>query len=234
MVFLVIARPGDVSAESLVSGWGPLAAAMVVPADLSKSGWHLDPQVALGSQAVVMGERVGEAHIEGVVTLITGLCAEDLPHVSVTDRAYVAAEMSAFLWSFLAGLRCPVVNRPVEGSLSGPVWPAERWAMLAAAAGVPVWPLRRDTGSPRQDVPEPSLTETRTVTVVGGRAVGAADPTLADYARTLATTVGVELLTVEFGRGSGGFAVIGVAASPDLRDQRVGVAVREFLMGRVA
>ncbi len=58
-------------------------------------------------------------------------------------EAYVSAEMTAFLLSWLSGLDCPILNRPTPNCLSGPGWRQEQWIHLAARLGIPVDPVQR-------------------------------------------------------------------------------------------
>jgi hypothetical protein len=227
MVFVVIARDGDSSAASFASELSPSRASVLFPAGLSKSGWEHDPITPSTSRAVVDGEIVDASDIEGVLTLITGVSSEDVPHIAPHDREYVAAEMTAFLWSFLSGLTCPVLNQPREGSLSGPAWPAERWALLAVGVGVPVWPLHRDS-KPRRGGGHTIRGGREIVTVVGDRTVNAKSIELERSAQDLARAAQVDLLTVEFVHTAEAPVVVGVAPCADLADRSVAEAIQGY------
>src|SRR4030095_4564992 len=104
----------------------------------------------------------------------------------------VAAEMDAFLASWLTRLRCPVLNRPVATSLMGPNRTRVRWLLLAASAGLR--PAACRSLAPGGD----PASATAAVTVVGRRWVGAVAPELGAQAVCLAERAGVDLLTVQF------------------------------------
>jgi hypothetical protein len=124
---------------------------------------------------------VAAASLRGVHTRLGAVAPADLPHITADDREYVAAEMTAFLLSFLGGLSCPVLNRPTASSLMGPGWHLPRWRAAAIAAGLRV----ASDGAAGASV-----------TVLGEQAFGPA--ALAAPAAALARHAGVELLTARF------------------------------------
>src|SRR5262245_49828372 len=143
---LVVASPRDAVARRLVERWAAHGALRLGPADLSVAGWRHyvgGPPRAGAAAAVAGGRPVETAAISGVLTRLPRVAEADLAHVVAADRAYAAAEMTAFLLSWLAALTCPVLNRPTPGCLSGPSWWPEQWAAAAARVGIPTRPMRR-------------------------------------------------------------------------------------------
>jgi hypothetical protein len=66
-----------------------------------------------------------------------------------TDREYAQAEMHSLIVSWLASLKCPVVNRSSSHALSGsPLSPA-RWRVAAGRAGLPTAAVRATTNRRR-------------------------------------------------------------------------------------
>jgi hypothetical protein len=174
-MILVIAHSGDAIARRLATAWD---ARLITPRDLSTCGWQHFP-VGGGDDIVGLAEgAIPATSVRGVLTRIGAVGPSDLPHIAAEDRAYVAAEMTAFLLSFLRLLRCPVLNQPTASSLMGPGWTEPRWRAAAVATGLAV--ARGETAG-------------ETITVVGERYFGAAH--LAGAAAALARHAGVELLS---------------------------------------
>jgi len=190
----------------LAGRWSAWGGALLTPRDLSAAGWRHRVSRPGHSTAVVDGQPIGVGRIAGVLTRLVRIDEADLPHIAPAERSYVAAEMSAFLLSWLASLRCPVLNRPSPPALTSPCWSPERWVLLARDLGIPALPARRSipplaarrAGAPAGDGSGHPDTGITTVTVVGGRCLGAADGELAAWARQLATAAGVGLLAVRF------------------------------------
>ena len=212
-MILVLANSRDLPARRLVEAWCAHDARLLALADLSRTGWRhylgeVGPEIAVAS-----GEVIPAASIKGVITRIPWVTPEDLPHVVVDDRHYVAAEISAFLIAWLTRLTCPVINRPATNSLMGAPHAAEGWVAIAARAGLQLPWSRRVFPAP----PEPAWPpEAVTVTILGDRCFGDVDPTLADQACRLAAAANVELLAVTFSHAAAGATFLGVHLWPDV------------------
>jgi len=101
---------------------------------------------------------------------------------NAADHAYAQAEMEALLWSWLASLPCPVINRPVAGALALSTRSPAQWLQLASRAGLPARryqfssdPRRfhpaaeeRDTFSPHTRPPDMTHTESAAFTPLTG------------------------------------------------------------------
>jgi IPT/TIG domain len=188
---------------------------LVAPADLSAPGWAHDPADPAASR-LTLPDGPGQAgqitypagKITAVLTALDAVWPADLPHVRPADRAFVAAEMTAFLRDWLATMDCPVLDRPTTLTLSGPAGERAAWSAAAAALGVPD---RQVTAVPRGRL--------QTVTVAAGRIIGPAPgpPTpssgrqrgpvtspVAATALALARTAGVTAARLTFTTGTSG------------------------------
>lgn len=196
-VIVVLARSEDTVAR-LLTEKGPAGDVFIMtPADLSTEGWSYSSRAQDETVAVTGGRLIGAGDIGGVITRIPCVFEEDLGHIDATDRGYVAAEMTAFLLAWLSTLDCPIINRPTASALWGPNWCHEKWVQTAAGLGIPVNIARRQVTT-RQAEATASPASGVTITVLGGRQIGDADPGLARQAMLLAQKAGVELLSVRF------------------------------------
>ena len=230
-MLVVVAGRNDGEARDLAERWAPWGAAVLTCEDLSTAGWRYHPHDPAGSEAVVEGRTVGAGEISGVLTRLPCVPEGELRRVAAEERAYAAAEMTAFLRSWLAGISCPVLNRPVSTCLSGPGWRRERQAHVAALLGIPVRPVTWSV-DPGSDVAEegPSTPDV-TVTVVGDRCLGTADGTLAGHARRLAEAASVGLLAVRFHETNGGFELHSADPWAEVSSPGVADAVLEHFLG---
>ena len=174
----------DRSATALVEAWSTAGAMLLSAEDLSRAGWAFRVAAPGAGAAVIGGERVRVSQIRAVVTRRPAVLAEELTAIEPADRAYLAAEMNAFLVAWLSALPCPVLNRPTPRSLNGPAWTALHWAAAAAEVGVH-W------------VAYPAA-PTQEVDVCGAAGLEARSSGENDAARALAQRAGVELLGVRF------------------------------------
>ena len=194
--------------------------------DLSVAGWRHGPGASESSTAVVGGEVIPAAEIEGVLVRRSRVLNWETGHVVPGDRAYAAAEMTAFLRSWLSGLGCPVLNRPSATCLSGPGWCREEWVRAAARLGMPVRKVRWSIGS-RDDLPEdePAFT----ATVVGERCLGGLNRESSGWATRLARVARVDLLAVRFGEAEAGLELLDADPWADVTAPEVADAVLEYL-----
>jgi hypothetical protein len=223
---LVLAGCHDAAARALVERWGPVRAALVTPADLSRPGWvHSVGRGGDGAAAVVAECVLAADELDGVVVRIAAVPAAELGHVRAEDRAYAAAEMTAFLLAWLDACPCPVVNRPTPGCLNGPPWREAQWAHAASAVGLPVAAAGRD-GAGEEGAPtgRDGAGEV-VVTVVGERCLGGAHPRRVDQARRLAARAGVDLLAVRFGGAGPDAPFLGAHVWPDVANPAVADAL---------
>jgi hypothetical protein len=226
---LVIASPSDTAAIRFAASAGP-EVRLMTPVDLSQAGWTFRLGKIAGSTAVIGGEPVPAAAIAGVLTRLPGVTEHDLPHIVASDRAYVTAEMSAFLLAWLTALDCPVVNRPTPQCLPGPIWRQEKWVVVANSLGIPARPVaRRAVRGNGGTAADRASSVATTISIVGRRHVGEGDEALIKRAHALAEAACADLLAVQFdGRGRDANFV---TAGPwlDLGDEAIGKAVMDLM-----
>jgi hypothetical protein len=226
-LIVVVASRLDQGARTLAARPGADRVALLTCEDLSVPGWRHYVAAAGTSVAVIGGREVPVGEITGVVTCLPSVSELELLHIVPSDRAYVAAEMTAFLLSWLTSLGCPVVNRPSPTCLSGPYWRPEQWARLASEAGMRVQPVHRRVALPPGAAP--AVTPGITVSVIGERCLGQADAATLAGARRLARAAGVDLLTVRVAGPEAGAAFLGAEPWPDLTCQETADALLEYL-----
>src|SRR5689334_3165689 len=143
-MIVVVASSLDGASKQIVDRWSSNNATMCTCEDLSTEGWrhYLGSKHGL-STAVIGRRKVKYDDITGVLVRRPWIFEQELGHVSISDRSYVAAEMNAFLISWLSSLTCPILNRPSAMSLSGPNWRQEQWVQAAAILGIPVNPIKK-------------------------------------------------------------------------------------------
>jgi hypothetical protein len=227
-LILIVANRFDRASAELGEAWGSVCRVLTCQ-DLSVAGWRhrvgADPRA---DRAMISGRSVQAGEITGVLTRTAYIWQEELVYLAPGDRAYVAAEMSAFLVSWLSALECPVLNRPVPASLAGPSWRREQWTVLAARAGMRVQALSRrvrwGTNVSLQSVP---LGPT-SITVVGCRSFGEAHPVLRTQARRLADIAEVDLADVHFSSGDEDAYFAGVNLFPPITDPDIAGAVLDY------
>lgn len=232
-MIVVFAAPQDAISRTLVESWRSHGAALLTSADLSEAGWrHYLPDVGR-STAVIEGRRVEVGQIDGVVVRWPGVFPEELGKIAPDDRAYVAAEMTAFLISWLSELKCPVLNRATSTCLMGPSWRLEEWLHAGGRLSIPVHPVTRSVVPSELGFgyrPAAAHSVRATVTVVGERCVGDVHPHLAEHARRLAHFAGVDLLKVDFSSAERDGELLGADLWLDLSRKDISDAVLSLLL----
>jgi hypothetical protein len=184
---LLCPSPGCPSSRRPDPGWPDPRVTVLEPAGLSAPGWAHDPDEP-GEDRMVADGAIGPARqLTVVITALDAVTPGDLPHVVAGDRGFVAAEMTAFLRSWLRTLACPVLDRPTALALSGSAGDRAVWSRAAAELGIP----------DRQAAPAPR-TRTRAVTVVAGQVIGPAPEPPAAAARSLTRAAGVTAAHLTF------------------------------------
>lgn len=205
---LVLASCYDATAKSLVSRWSDFGAKLLTCEDLSKIGWQQFQDSNKISTAVVDGKIVPTEEIRGVLVRLPFVMEQDLFHIVPEDRDYVAAEMTSFLLYWLDTLKCPVINKPTSACLCGPNWRYEQWIHAASKVGMKIEPVKRHVAFANSESNILNPNSYVKVTVVGEKCFGQVDDMLANQAKLLAKTAGVDLLCVRFsGSGNDSFFV---------------------------
>lgn len=231
-MIVVVASCLDQGARTLAARQGTDKVALLTCEDLSVPGWR--HYIAAGGipVAVIGGREVALGEITGVVTCLPNVSELELLHIVPADRAYVAAEMTAFLLSWLSALDCPVVNRPSPTCLSGPYWRPEQWAYLAAQAGMRVQPVHRRIAL--ADGFTPAVAEGATVTIIGELCLGQADASIRTGARRLARAANFEMLTVRMSGPEPGATFLGADPWPELTSPETADALLAYIAGKSA
>lgn len=229
-MLVILASRHDPLAQRLAARWEASGAGLLTCTDLSTKGWKQHLTVEADTTAVVGGRLMARDEITGVLTRLPWVFEEELFELVREDRAYAAAEMSAFLLSWLSLLPCPVLNRPTPACLSGVLWRQAKWLRVAASLDIPCIPLTLSSRHPSQDTPQ----ETVTVTVVGDHCFGAVENALRKRARRLADAAGVDLLAVHFQETEDDARFVSVDLWPDPTAEGVDNAILAYLHGEYA
>jgi hypothetical protein len=230
-MLVVIASRHDETSRTLTDRWRAQNAHLLTCEDLSLVGWRHHLGIAEFSTAVINGRVVATEEITGVLTRLPCVNEHELTYIVPADRAYVAAEMTAFLAAWLSGLACPILNQPTPTCLIGPNWRPEQWVHAAARLGIPVCPVRRRvalTADFSAEVPE---RRHATITIVGDRCFGEVDGALAAQARRLAAAAKVDLLAVHFSGPEAGARMLSADLWPDISSPDIADAILDYLSG---
>jgi len=237
-MLVVVASSWDEAARALVERWAPYEAGLLTVDDLSTAGWAYYLEDPDHSRAVIGGRVVATGDICGVLTRLPAVTEQELATIVADDRAYAAAEMTAFLTSWLSRLKCPVLNQPSASCLCGPSWRPEQWMLAASRLGLSVAPRHRyippfgeDTSAVLDELPF-SFADAHAgavqMTIIGDRCIGDGADDLARQARLLATAAGVDLLSVLFSGPEAGSQFVDAHPWVDVSDDAVGESLLEY------
>jgi hypothetical protein len=229
-MIIVIASRHDLIARTLVAHWMAYDAVLLTCEDLSVAGWRHYPGAPAASTARLGGREVRMGHIAGVLTRLPYISDAELTHIATDDRAYVAAEMMAFLVSWLSRLACPVLNRPTPLCLAGPHWRQAQWVYTAARLGLSVRPWRRQVVLGADTAPKLADASPVTVTMVGHQCFGPVATALRAQALSLANAARAGLLAVHFSGPDDGANFLGVDLVPDVSSPEVADAILDYLL----
>ena len=227
-MLVVLASRYDAAALRCVTRWSKWGARLLTCDDLSSQGWCYPVGAAADGTAVIAGKKILGADILAVVTCLAGVPEHEMVNIVPCERAYAAAESHAFLLAWLTELPCPVINRPRAPCLSAPGWRHEQWVNAAARIGIPVAPVLRSVGGANNCTA--SLPVGSTITVIGPRAIGAADGVCSRWARRLADAAQVQHLAVSFTDSGRGALFLAANPLPDLSNDAVLDALLEYLL----
>lgn len=227
---IILANSGDPNARVLGERWGADRARLMTPHDLSMPGWIYQPGMARRSVAMASGQKIVTTAIQGVITRLTWVYEHDVAHIVPRDRAYVAAEMNAFLLSWLTELPCPVLNRPTPTGLSGPWWRHEKWKHEASRAGFSLAPTDHSDGLSTHTASfygPPSVQAS--ITMVGKRQFGEAPKAVVRRARLLAESAGTDMLTVYFNTQGSNYYFVRASPICDEVTHEIADAIHQYL-----
>jgi hypothetical protein len=230
-MILVFAQEHDEYAKDLVRRWRDRGTRLMVPGDLSRAGWSCSSRNPNDSRCVIEGARCDSSEIRGVLVRLPAVFAADLPHIAVSDRDYVASEMTAFLVYWLNALGKPLLNRPTPRSLAGPGWFPEHWTYYAAQTGMRVQPIGRSIKPASIDQPawaEHNGSFAELTVVAGVSCFGEVTPGLAAKAQALAAAACVDLVKFRFDGPGHDACFLQADLYPPLDDPRVEQAVLDY------
>jgi len=241
-VFVVLAHAGDTGAELLAeelsqrAGAPPVALVWAEELLLGSRFTHrLDGDGVVTEIELASGQRLDSGELAGLACRITRAPVPHFDRAAEVDRRYAAIEAHALLLSWLAGLRCPVVNPVSSRGLAGPdPEPLELFA-LAASCGLRSRRFRLDTRGDPQLWQEPLDLEPREVLVAGRQILGALTAGEAVACAELARRLGCPVLGVQLAASAadGEQVFAGVDPVPQLGAEGA-VAVADLLAGAPA
>jgi hypothetical protein len=227
-VLIILASRHDLAARWLAVEWADDGGAVMTCEDLSCAGWQHSVCEPDRGTIVVGGRKTRTSDVRAVLTRLPSASPDELPGIVEHDREYVAQEVMAFLFAWLAALGPRAVNRPTPYCLMGPHWRQERWVKAASELGLATAPMTRRAAYETTTASSIAVTS---VTVVAGRAFApdgsAARAPFGDAAVRLANSAGAELLAVSFTKDG---AVVDAHLWPDLGPPEVRAALRDRLL----
>jgi hypothetical protein len=145
-VIVVVGSEHDPAARTLVEEWP--GAALCSASDMTTAGWSWSPTGSAGSRWVVAGAVVADTDVSGVFLRRAAFHADEFTGTHPDDRAFVAAEVHAFLADVLASTSA-VVSAPVgNGTFGDELLAPSHWMRAADAVGLDVVPVRVRSGAP--------------------------------------------------------------------------------------
>jgi hypothetical protein len=241
-VFAVLAHAGDAGAELLAQELGHRAGAPAVALVWAEE-LLLDSSLThrLGGEGVVTeielasGQRLDSGELAGLACRLTHAPVPHFDRGEEVERRYAALEAHALLLSWLAGLRCPVVNPVTSRGLPGPDPEPPELLTLATACGLRGRRFQLDTRAEPQLRLEPLEGDPREVLVAGRRVLGALTAEEAVACAELARRLNCPVLEVRLAASAeGGEQVVcGVDPLPQLGSEGA-AAVADLLAGAPA
>lgn len=222
-MIVVLGGRHDPVAAALVAAWvaafanAQPGAALCSAEDLCAPGW-VWPLAGddAGRRWVVQGRAVADSAISGVFVARSAVHAAELHGTHPRDRAYLAAELTAFVAHLLASTAARVTAPVVDGAFGDATLRPERWMPLAAQCGLAPPPLRLQSAAP----PLPPAWQAWPVDVVGpkcfGRGLDRLPARRREGAAQLVAALGLAWARLIFD-GTSRLRLIGTVAVPDPR-----------------
>jgi hypothetical protein len=206
-VIVVAGSRHDPVAQDLVRRWP--AAALCGAEDLVRPGWRWPGTTAGGRRTwVIDGTALPDSEVTGVFIRRSAVYPDELTGTHPDDRAYLAAEVHAFLVFVLATTGARVVNPARDGTLGTDAMRPERWIGVASRLGVPVARLRLTSATP-----PPPADATTIVEVVGGDSMAAPLGPLGEAAVAVTGALGLTWAVAAFD-GSGRLSGLSTIRAP--------------------
>ena len=231
-MLVILASIYDKSVEHLVELWDPHDVSVLTCKEISMAGWrHYLTDSAL-STSVINGKKINNEQIDGVLTRLPYVTETEVPHIVNHDRSYVAAEMMAFLVSWLSRLKCPVLNKPTPQCLLGPNWSQEQWVYTGAKIGMPVRSVYRHSHQSNMIHHPVGEVQRVTVYVIGDRCYGALNNEMAEQSFCLARGAGVDMLSVHFAASEKEFLFIDANLWFQVDTEHISNGILDYFTGR--
>lgn len=220
---LVVASPDDrgalLVAAALRARLGD-AVRVVTPEELVLApGWNHALGDAGGATETTLasGLVLRDGDLRFVLSRARAVSAPHFARSRPEDLDYALSELHALLFSWLASLACPVVNRPHAQGLAGRERSSFEWSALAARAGLPVRGFEAAFGRSPAFAQEPVGPPAARALVVGGEVHGDLPAGLPSGCLRLARCAGCDLLEASFATGrDGSLRVASVSPFPAL------------------
>ncbi|HEX6780983.1 MAG TPA: hypothetical protein VF125_03025 [Solirubrobacterales bacterium] len=241
-MFAVLAHAGDAGAELLAQELahraGATRVALVRGEELllgSRLTHRLGEAGAVTEIELADGRRLDSGELAGLACRLTHAPVPHFDRGEEVERRYAALEAHALLLSWLAGLRCPVVNPVTSRGLPGACPELPELFTLAASCGLRGRGFRLDTRAEPQLRLEPLDGEPREVLVAGRRVLGALGAEEAVACAELARRLNCPVLGIGLGASAqGGEPVLcGVDPLPRLGGEGA-AAVADLIAGAPA
>jgi hypothetical protein len=229
-MFLIFCSRADHAAHAFAKRFAAQDVRTLTCEEVSQPGWRLSIRgvaragVDIELCAALGGELIPGERLRGVISRLGGVTEHELGHIEAPDRAYVAAEMHAFLFAFLSALPCRKVNHPSPACLYGPNLRGGQWRQLARELGIPVL---READDPVDGSHFGALESE--IVVVGDRLIGVASDEVERWSRELALAAGVSCLYVRYRSCRGEVKLMGADPYPRLEMAEVGPALISWL-----
>jgi hypothetical protein len=173
---------------------------------------------------MIAGRQLAGRQITGVITRLPAVTEDELQHIVPEDRSYVAAEMHAFLFAFLAALPCPIVNPPSPACLCGPNLREVQWRKLVRELKIP---LPEEFAGGLAMAAATSTETMSEVAVIEERTIGAEEESLRRWTRALAQGAGLSYLRVRYSYVRGRPCFVGADPRPYLESEEIADALLE-------
>jgi hypothetical protein len=173
---------------------------------------------------MIAGRQLAGRQITGLITRLPAVTEDELQHIVQEDRSYVAAEMHAFLFAFLAALPCPIVNPPSPACLCGPNLREVQWRKLVRELKIPLPEEFAGGRAIAAATPTETMSE---VAVIKERTMGAEEESLRRWTRALAQAAGLPYLRVRYSYVRRMPCFVGADPRPQLESEEIADALLE-------
>jgi hypothetical protein len=155
-MFLVLAHHADLLARTvydlLCKRRGGESTRLLTGDDLALNArWTLrqDGSRVRSEMHLPDGSRLSSGEFTAIFNRLRFATVPQFTEAGAADREYAVMEMHAFLLSWLAGLKCLVINAPSPRSLGGEMRGTGEWLLLAGRVGLPSRRMRFATNARR-------------------------------------------------------------------------------------